>query len=222
MNSSEVRGDHEMAHRDARYLAAALQGIIGWEWLVSGTNKVLSGSFPRGLAGALMDGSKGNPNSWYVAILQAVVIPHGILFGYLIETVEVLSGLALLAGALLLLGGVRRKGEPHYRLALGQVVAAAVAALACVFLCVNFHFFAGDGVIPGVRPAAAFNEGIDLDTLMAPLALLIFGFNAYVFSEMRGVSLLDTLKRGMDRARVWRGARRGAASAPAERATLAA
>lgn len=180
-----------MVHRDARYVAAAVQGIVGWEWLVSGANKVLSGTFPTGLANTLNSGMKDNPNGWYVAFLQAVILPHSILFGYLIEVAEVLAGLALLAGTLLLVGGIRSRGEPQYRIAVAQIVAAALAALTCIFLCVNFHFFMGDGILPGLDPTHAFDQGVDLDTLMPPMALLILVFNLYVLGDMSGIPIVD-------------------------------
>lgn len=183
-----------MVHRDARYMAAAVQGIVGWEWLVSGANKVLSGSFPNGLAGTLQDGIKTNPNGWYVAFLHGVILPHSVVFGYLIQVAEVLTGLALLSGALALIGGIRRRDEPQYRLAVAQILAAALAALVCALLCVNFHFFMGDGLLPGLNPGNAFDEGIDLDTLMPPMALLILFFNLYVLGDMTGVAF-QTLPR---------------------------
>ena len=178
-----------MVHKEARYLAAAVQGLIGWEWLVSGANKVLAGDFPGGLAGNLNDGIKGNPNGWYVGFLKAVALPHSVFFGYTIEIVETLAGLALLAGALLFVTGVRRRGEPQYHLALVQVVAATIAALACAFLCVNFHFFMGDGILPGLSTSRPFNEGVSLDTLMPPLSFVMLFFNLYTLSYMTGVPL---------------------------------
>lgn len=184
-----------MIHKDARYLAAAVQGIIGWEWLVSGANKVLAGDFPSGLAGSLNDSIKSNPNGWYVAFLRDVALPHSVFFGYAIEIVEVLSGLALLAGVLLFIGGIRRRGEPQYRLALAQVVAASLAALACAVLCINFHFFMGDGVLPGLSPSQPFTEGVNLDTLMAPMAIVILFFNLHVLSDMMGIPMRQMPRR---------------------------
>lgn len=190
-----------MVHKDARYVVAAVQAILGWEWLVSGANKVLSGTFPAGLAGTLDDGIKGNPNGWYVAFLQDVILPHSVFFGYLIEVAEVLAGLALLSGAVVLIVGIRRRGEPPYRLAVAQLVAASLAALACAFLCVNFHFFMGDGILPGVNPANPFDEGVDLDTLMVPLALLILIFNLYVLSDASGIAIAELPRRTIERVR---------------------
>lgn len=187
-----------MVHRDARYVAAAVQGILGWEWLVSGANKVLSGTFPAGLAGTLSDSMKGNPNGWYVAFLRNVILPHSILFGYLIEVTEALAGLALLSGALVLIGSIPRRGEPQYRLAVAQIVAATIAALACAFLCINFHFFMGDGILPGVNPANPFNEGVDLDTLMPPMALLILIFNLFVLSDASRVPVMELSRRAVE------------------------
>ena len=86
-----------MLNRAARYLLAAIQLVIGWEWFVSGTNKVLSGTFPQSLLDTLKTGIQNNPNSWYVSFLQKVAVPQSIPLGYMIEWTEVIVGLALLA-----------------------------------------------------------------------------------------------------------------------------
>lgn len=179
-----------MMSRDARYLAAVVQGLIAWEWLVSGANKLLSGVFPQQLAGAIDDGVKNNPNGWYVSFLQDLVLPHSAAFGYAIEIGEFLIGVALLLGAILLLSPVRHKGDPQYYLALAEMRVAAVAALVGAFFCVNFHFLMGDGLFPGLDPSRIFDEGISLDTLMPPLSLLILFVNVQAVCEMRGKSLV--------------------------------
>ena len=188
-----------MLSRDARWVAAALQAVIAWEWLVSGANKVLAGNFPQGLADTLNDGIHDNPNGWYVSILQHIVLPHSVAFGYMIEATEIFIGIALFIGVVVLVGPVRRRDMPQYRLAVGEVVAAMVAALLCAFLCVNFHFFMGDGVIPWFNPANAFDEGITLDTLMPPVAVLLFLVNARLLVEMTEMPLGQYLQRGVRR-----------------------
>jgi hypothetical protein len=65
-----------MLTRTSRYLLAALQAILGWEWIMSAANKLASGSFPQGLAGALTNSFKGNPDDWYVVFLKQVVSKH--------------------------------------------------------------------------------------------------------------------------------------------------
>jgi thiosulfate dehydrogenase (quinone) large subunit len=183
-----------MLGRDARYLLAAVQAVVACEWLVSGANKVLSGTFPQGLAGALDMSTMSNmsdmpnPNGWYVAFLHAVVLPHSVLFGYLIESAELVIGAALLAGAVLLVGQMPAAGAPHHRLATEVLAVAAVAALAGTFLCVNFHFWMGDGLIPTLNPAHPFDEGIDLDTLLPPLCLIVAIANFRLFEALAGIS----------------------------------
>jgi len=188
-----------MLNRDARWVAAALQAVIAWEWLVSGVNKLLAGNFPQGLADTLNEGIQNNPNGWYVSILQGVVLPHSVAFGYLIEATELFIGIALFIGVVVLIGPVRRRGMPQYRLAVGEVAAAMLAALLCAFLCVNFHFFMGDGIFPWFNPANAFDEGITLDTLMPPVAVLLFLVNARLFVVMTEMPVGECLRRGVRR-----------------------
>ena len=66
-----------MLQKSTRYLLAALQAIIGWEWLMSGGDKLLAGTFPQGLGATLANGIDGNPNDWYINFLQSYVLPKG-------------------------------------------------------------------------------------------------------------------------------------------------
>ena len=162
-----------MLNRSTRNLLAAIQAILGWEWLMSGCNKLLSGSFPQGLAATLTDNFKDNPNTWYVTFLQQIILPHSVFYGYLIEWTEITIAVILLGGALLLLGQPRLPGEPKHGIAVGYCITVAIAAAVGALLTVNFHFLMGGWVIPGFNPTAAYNEGIDLDALIPPLSLVI-------------------------------------------------
>ena len=117
-----------MSQKPARWLLAAVQAIIGWEWLMSGGNKLLSGTFPQGLAETLTSMMKNNPDSWYVAFLQHSVLPQSVFYGYLIEWTEITIGIILLGGAFLLLAQPRSKGQSQYRLTIIYSVAAMSAA----------------------------------------------------------------------------------------------
>ncbi|HEU5348100.1 MAG TPA: hypothetical protein VFU63_05755 [Ktedonobacterales bacterium] len=211
-----------MLSRDARWVAAAVQGIIAWEWLVSGINKVSSGTFPQGLGDALQEGIENNPNGWYVWFLQQIVAPNSVAFGYLIEAAEVFGGIALLIGVVVLVGPVRRRGSPQYRLALGEVAAATIASLLGAFLCVNFHFYMGDGIIPWFDSANAFDEGITLDTLMPPLAMLILFVNVRLLIDMTEMPVAHYLSRGANRLRALFDGRRRAVPGVADSATPSA
>lgn len=179
-----------MFSKGTRILLALIQAIVGYEWLVSGANKVLSGQFPQGLAAALDGGLKGNPNGWYVSFVRAVVLPHSVFYGYLIELAEVGIGLALLGGALLLIGHIPTRGAPFYRLARAEIGAAAIAAFACLVLCVNFHFYMGDGLISALNPGNPFDQGIDLDTLLPPIAAIVCVLNIRLLIWLIGDDLV--------------------------------
>jgi thiosulfate dehydrogenase (quinone) large subunit len=172
-----------MMGRDARILLAGMQGVVGIEWLVSGFNKVLSGKFPQGLGAELTDRMQSNPNGWYDQLLRGLVVPHSLAFGYLIEYVELATGIALLCGIALLLSRPRPAGATQSRLEVAELAAVAAAALIGAFLTVNFHFLMGDGVIPALAPTRPFDEGIDLDTLLPPFCLII---------ALANVRLIDT------------------------------
>ena len=174
-----------MLNRAARYLLAAIQALIGWEWLISGSNKILSGNFPQRLAGTLQQGIQGNPNEWYVSFLQSVVQPHSIFFGYLIEWTELTIGVVLLSCAVLLLNTPRRRGESQHTLVMGFFALGSLVAVLGAFLCINFHFWMGHGLIPGIG-ADPNDEGIDLDALIPPLSLVILIANLAFMKALRG------------------------------------
>jgi hypothetical protein len=60
----------------------------------------------------------------------------------------------------------------------------------------------GDGVLPGVSASNAFNEGVDLDTLMPPLALVVLVFNLYALRLMTDVSITIVARRVRHHARM--------------------
>ena len=175
-----------MLNRASRYLLAAIQAIIGWEWLMSGGNKLLSGAFPQGLADALNDGIKNNPNGWYVTFVQNMILPNSITWGYFIEWTEIAIGLILVGGALMLLGQPRTQGDPQYKVGIIYSIAVITAAAFGAFQNINFHFWMGGWVFPKFNPAAPFNEGIDIDGLLPPFFLLIIIANLAMIKELRG------------------------------------
>ncbi len=174
-----------MLNRATRYLLAAIQAIVGWEWIVSGSNKVLSGNFPHSLLDTLNTGIQGNPNAWYVSFLQNVIEPHSVFWGYAIEWTEVIIGIVFLASALILLWQPARRGEAGHRLTIGFFAVGAMLAVAGAFMAINFHFWSGKGLIPGVG-ATPGGEGIDLDALIPPFSLLILIANLALIKVLRG------------------------------------
>jgi thiosulfate dehydrogenase (quinone) large subunit len=184
-----------MSQKTSRLLLAAIQAIIGWEWLMSGGNKLLSGTFPQGLADTISSMLKENPNGWYVSFLQQVILPHSVLYGYLVEWTEVAIGVILLGGAVILLVQPRGIGHPQYRLTLAYSIASIGAALVGAFMTVNFHFLTGGWIFPWFSSSAANGEGIDLDALLPPFELVIILAQGARFAELTGVSWSQRFQR---------------------------
>ncbi len=184
-----------MSQKPTRWLLAAIQAIIGWEWLMSGSNKLLSGTFPQGLADTLTSMMKGNPDGWYVAFLQHTILPQSVLYGYLIEWTEVTIGMILLGGAGVLLSSPRGIGQSQYRLTLAYSVAAIGAALVGAILTINFHFLAGGWIFPWFNGSAAYGEGIDLDALLPPFELVIILAQGALLADLTEISWSERIQR---------------------------
>lgn len=184
-----------MVQKSTRYLLAALQAIIGWEWLMSGGDKMLSGTFPQGLGAALANGIDGNPNGWYINFLQSYVFPHSIFFGYLVEWTEVVTGIVLLTAAFILIGQPRRSGEPQHGLMVGYCIASIIASLLSIIMSVNFHFWLGGWVIPTFNAATTYNEAIDLEGLLPPLSLVVIIANIALIRALQGEKLHTALAK---------------------------
>ena len=159
-----------------------IQVVIGYEWLVSALTKIVRADFPAGLAGQLGEMSKGSPG-WYRDFLTSAVLPHADAFGYVIEVTELLAGAVLIALAVLVL--VR----PQRELPLAVVITAVIASAAALVMVVNFELAngAGFGLSLGKN---TFDEGVDLDTLMTGLQLVLLLF--------WGASLRRRLRSGTD------------------------
>ncbi len=146
----------------------AIQILIGYEWLISGVTKIVRGGFPAGLAEELAKKSAAAPG-WYVSFLDSVVIPNAGAFGYIIEIAEILAGIGLIGAALVWLIAWPRMIR---RAQLATLSVTVVAALAGVFMNVNFHL-ANGSPHPWFIPKEGFDEGVDLDSLMPLIELAI-------------------------------------------------
>src|SRR5690348_971204 len=87
-----------------RIVFIVLQASLGYEWLVSGLDKILYGRFPESLGGLLAGVLRvGKIPAPFAALLRELALPHPLFFGWLIEWSETLAGLALLGAALVAL-----------------------------------------------------------------------------------------------------------------------
>ena len=158
----------------------AVQAILGYEWLMSGLTKIVRGGFPGGLAGELQEKSEGAA-SWYAGFLDGVVIPNGTLFGVLIIVGELAVGIALIVAAGLWAFRWGRLG-PGGR--TGVLAATVVAALGGVLMNVNFHL-ANGSAHPWLIPGDGFDEGVDLDSFMPAVQLVLVVTALSVWAAVR-------------------------------------
>ena len=174
---------HLTAYRIPLIGLLAVQLLVGYEWLMSGLTKIVRGGFPSGLADELRDKSQGAAG-WYKSFLDGSVIPHASTFGYLIEIGELLVGLALIVAALVWLFRWERLPEAG-RLAI--LATTAVASFVAIVMAVNFHL-ANGAPHPWFIAKDGFDEGIDLDSLLPAIQLVLIGVSAALWRSERRVT----------------------------------
>lgn len=146
----------------------AIEAIVGYEWLMSGLAKIVRGGFPGGLAGELQEKSVGTA-SWYASFLDRVVIPNASTFGVVIIAAEVAIGVALIAVAALWAFRWEMLGVTGRSALLAVTVGAALGG---ILMNVNFHLANGSSH-PWLVPSDGFDEGVDLDSLMPAVQLVL-------------------------------------------------
>lgn len=100
---------------------AFLRIYIGYYFLVAGIHKLTGGFLSKPvLAGILKGWAEKNPHIWYKSFLVETAIPNADMFSYLVVTGEIA------VGGLLIVGLMTR-----------------VAALAGIFMNLNFYFASG-------------------------------------------------------------------------------
>ena len=171
-----------------------VQLLVGYEWFLSGLTKIVRGGFPGGLADDLTEKSEGAPG-WYRSFLDGSVIPNASTFGYLIEIGELLVGLALIVAAIVWLARWERLSDGG-RIAI--LAATVLASLGGIFMAINFHL-ANGAAHPWLIPKDGFDEGVDLDSLLPAVQLVLIGVSVAVWRSLR-LSARTSAKSNM---RMW-------------------
>ena len=169
VGSAMTEGEKLRAKPDAPMVGLLLmQMIIGYEWFISGLVKIVHGDFPPGLADEML---KKLPAAvgWYGTFVQSIVIPNASAFGYAIEIAELLAGVVLLVGPLIWLVAWDRVPGRVRRTVLFFI---AVATIGGAFLAINLHLLNAGGH-PWLFPNGSFDEGVDLDSVLPALQVVI-------------------------------------------------
>lgn len=159
---------------------AGLQLLVGYEWLVSGVDKILLGTFPDRLPGLLTGTiSGGQLPGFFAALLQNLVLPNAGFFGIFIEWSEMLAGLGLIAAGLVTL--LRPLAERYlslraalffsYGARLLDLLAPFAAAGAALL---GLSFFVLDGLpSPWFAPGVAYGGAIDTGLFLAVASVIL-------------------------------------------------
>ena len=158
----------------------AVQAAIGYEWFMSGLAKIARGGFPAGLADELREKSEGAPG-WYRTVIDDVLIPNGQTVGYLTEIGELIVGLVLVGAAAAFIFAPDRMSRATQEALFGLTALSAFLALV---MNVNFHL-ANGSAHPWLIPADGFDEGVDLDSLMPFIEVVIIVVSLVALRRLR-------------------------------------
>lgn len=150
----------------ARWGMAAVFVMLAYEWLLSGLNKDLSGTFRAGLANRIHGSLVDNPHGWYVSIVKWAVLPHVDFFAAAVEIGELLVAAGLIWGAFL---WVRPAWFP-VGLRPWLAVGVSAALLSSALMELNYYLLAGQGW-PWLKTGDPFVEGLSVDGLVMLISL---------------------------------------------------
>jgi hypothetical protein len=166
--------------RTPNIVLAGLQLLVGYEWLLAGGDKFLLGTFPAQLGGLLNTlVNSGHLAGFFVAILQGLVAPNAMLFGYLIESGETLAGLGLVTAGLVALlrplAGRSLSGRSATLFVYSDRLLERLAPLAAAgagLLGVSYFFLDGTPS-PWFVPSIAFGGSIDTGLFFAAASVVL-------------------------------------------------
>ena len=167
-----------------------IQVLIGYEWFNSGLTKIVRGGFPSGLAVDLRDRVTTAPG-WYRGFINGSIVPHGAVFGYLIEVGELLVGVALIVAAVVWLTRWERLPDAGRLAVLATTIVAAVFA---VFMAINFHI-ANGGSHPWLIPKSGFDESVDLDSVLPAIQIVLIAVSVGTWRSLHHAPPLTSLLR---------------------------
>lgn len=175
--------------------AAAIQAVLGIEFLLNGLNKLSDPNYESNFA-AFVRSSPGAHRGLLSGVIQALIVPNLELAGLLARASELTIGLVLLVAAI----EVTRR---RFRGKLGSLhayepwvaLAAAGAALGMSGLTFIIFMIQG-GVLPSINPARAFSSSIPVELLLVPLGLSIAWLQAERFLVLRAQLRMRELLNG--------------------------
>lgn len=147
----------------AHYMIMLIMLVIGYEWFVSGIDKLSSGVFISGLHKEMMDAIKsGSPYAFYTPFLKSFVIPNSAAIASMIEFGEIIIGAAFLVISII---GLIKGSLPRW-----LSITGLVAAIIALFLSLNIFLYVGAKFFFSTEDP--FDEGISLDFIMILMSIV--------------------------------------------------
>lgn len=129
--------------------------VLAYEWLVSGIDKIISGSFVSSMHKQFIQAIPDMQYHFYADILNSLFAKDASLLAWAVELGELFAGISFLWLAICL---IRNKLNPS---ALKLGIAAGIVS---AFMNLNFFFYQGGFYF--INPSDPFDEGIPVDLLM--------------------------------------------------------
>ena len=149
-----------------------IQAWLGYEFLISGWNKIaVNSSFTKGLAGYLKITAGSRANA-YGRFINQNIVPHAVFYGYLIEWAEVLTGAVLILAVLTIF--IRNKENSPAQKTIGVLSILSLAGI--LLMSLNFYWMTGSStLLPG---GSAYIPGVSFDFFIVILSLVLIVWNA--------------------------------------------
>ena len=158
-----------------------VQIIIGFEFLLTVLVKLVRGGFVAGLGADLKDRVQAAPD-WYQSLADSVIIPNATLFAYLVIIGELFVGITMIVAAVVWLARWDGLSLGAKRTLVTLILLAALAALA---MNLNYHI-ANGATNPWQLPTEVFDEGVDINTVLALIDATILVVMAVHPRSLRG------------------------------------
>jgi thiosulfate dehydrogenase [quinone] large subunit len=147
-----------------------VQAFLGYEWFISGLNKLLNRRFNSQLFGLLQQSTQGGPYGWYASFIRQFVLPNHTVLGVLTEIGETSIGIVLMLGAGAALFLPRGPMAWYARLAVVPMLVGSI------FLSLNYFFQSGVPV-PWLNTSNSLSEGVDITILIALFSAALLAAN---------------------------------------------
>jgi thiosulfate dehydrogenase (quinone) large subunit len=153
-----------------RFLIAAVLAVFSYEWLISGFNKLLSGSYIADLHAEMLENLPNVEWPLYRSFLHSFGMAHCTVLAILVETAEICVGAAFVVLTVQVL-----RGQLGTRMIQLGIFSCAVA----IFMNLNFLFYESGSIFLSIGDP--FDEGVSIDFVMT---LIECGLSLYLWNMM--------------------------------------